>query len=183
MAITYPVPPDTRWAVLQLSTGEIISRNKPWPREDGAEIAGLDPDFVYLLHVDGTAPQYDSRYYTLNTTETPDADANTLVKSYTTNKRPVDEIKVAAENVEADQFNRHFAIERALKETAMMVGLIYQFTVDSQAIPQRYRAFAATYRNKVKDKILPNLDTLNAKLALIDAGEEPDLDADYTDAE
>ena len=60
MAITYPVPPDTRWATWSISEAIIKQHNKPWPRADGGEIQGQDPDIVPLLEVDVPAPAYDA---------------------------------------------------------------------------------------------------------------------------
>ena len=58
--ITYPVDvANTRWAVVRISTGEILKHNQKWPREDGAEIVGLDPDVALLLEVETAKPAYD----------------------------------------------------------------------------------------------------------------------------
>ena len=59
--ITYPVDVEnTRWATWSVSLAEIKQHNKPWPRHDGMEIVGQDPDIVPLLEVDVAAPDYDS---------------------------------------------------------------------------------------------------------------------------
>ena len=62
--ITYPVPPESRWATWSISEAIIKQHNKPWPRADGGEIVGQDPDIVPLLEVDVPAPvdgvDYDS---------------------------------------------------------------------------------------------------------------------------
>lgn len=57
--INYPVDPSSRWATWSISQAEIIKHNKPWPRADGGEIVGLDPDIVPLLEVDEAQPAYD----------------------------------------------------------------------------------------------------------------------------
>jgi hypothetical protein len=184
MSIQYPVDVEnTRWAVMQISTGQIISRNKTWPRADGSEIVGLDPDYVYLKQVRAAEPQYESRFYRLQATETPDAEANTLTTSFTTVKRAEEEQIAAAENEERAQFLKHFQFEKLQLETAVMVGLITHFAIDGQTIPARFRSRMAAYTNKVKNKVLPNLDRLNAIIADIKAGNEPDLDTGWTDPE
>ena len=57
--ITYPVDTATRWAIWSVAQADIIKHNKPWPRADGGEIVGLDPDLVPLLEVEGAQPAFD----------------------------------------------------------------------------------------------------------------------------
>ena len=175
--ITYPVDPDSRWAVLQLSTGEIVSRNKPWPRVDGTEIVGLDPDYVYLQHREDARPQFDSRIYVLIGIETVDAPANELRKTWATEKRPTEEQKVAAENVEAEQLGLHIKIEREVIETRLMVAALLTY-VDGVVMPAKVEAMADAYREKGV-KLWRNRDRLRSILADIDEGTEPDLDAGW----
>jgi len=164
---------------MQISSGEIVSRNQVWPRADGSAIVGLDPDFVYLLQERDAEPQYDSRLYALQATETPDADNNTLRTSFATVKRAEDEQLAAAENEERAQFLRHFQFEKLAAETAIAVGLLLHFSIDGQTIPTRFRGRIDQYKDKVKNKVLPNLDRLDAIIADIKAGNEPDLDAGW----
>lgn len=178
MAITYPVSPESRWAVLELSTGQIISRNKVWPRADGGPIVGLDPDFVYLLHVNDSQPDYDSRLYSLTGTETPDAEANELRLGWATEKRPTDEQIAAAENVEAQKNFTMFRLEREAIETRLMVTALIQHAVDGQLLPQKVRNMASAYVEKGV-RIHKNRDRLKAIVASINANEEPDLDAGW----
>jgi hypothetical protein len=64
MAISYPVPEDSRWATWSISLAEIKKHNAKWPRSDGMEIVDQNPDIVPLLEVDVTPPvdgvDYDS---------------------------------------------------------------------------------------------------------------------------
>ena len=56
--ITYPVDvANTKWAVIQLSSGQIVGRNKNWPVADGSEIQGDDGTRAYLLEVKTTRPE------------------------------------------------------------------------------------------------------------------------------
>lgn len=175
--ITYPVSPDSRWSVLQLSTGEIIARNLAWPRADGAAIVGGDPDHVWLMQVTATQPAYDSRLYSLQTTETVDADANEIRRTHKAMKRPVDERKVAAENVEVIEFAKHISIEREVIETRLMVAAILQY-LDGLQMPPKVQAMADDY--KAKGIVLwKNRDRLKAILAAIEADDDPDLDAGW----
>ena len=57
--ITYPVDPNSRWAAVRISTNEVVKHNQKWPRADGGEIVGLDPDIALLLEVDVPQPAYD----------------------------------------------------------------------------------------------------------------------------
>lgn len=178
MAIQYPVDViNTRWATLQLSTGEIVARNRPWPTGDGSEIPNLDPDYVMLLHLEDTRPNYDSRLYSLQGTETVDADANELRKTWETIKRPLEEIKVAAQNVEVQELQKHINLEREIIETRLMVAAILQF-LDGLQLPPRIQNFADNYKAKGV-KLWRNRDRLRAILADIENGLEPDLDAGW----
>lgn len=181
MAITYPVPPESRWAVLRLSTGEIVSRNKPWPRADGQPIEGLDPDYVYLRHVTAARPDYDSRYYVLQGTETVDAEANELRLSWETVKRPTEELVAVAENVEAQKLQNFVRLEREAIETRLIVAAILAYIVDAQQFPPKVQTMAQEYVAK-GTKIWKNRDRLKAIIADIQLGLEPDLDAGWEEA-
>lgn len=176
--ISYPVSPESRWAVLQISTGQIISRNKSWPRADGQPIEGLDPDFVYLLHVTAAQPDYDSRYYVLEGVETVDAAANELRLDWNAVKRPVEEQVAAAENVEAEKTFSLVRLEREAIETRLMLAALIQFAVDGQQLPPKARTMATEYVQKGL-RIWRNRDRLREILTGIQAGEEPDLDTGW----
>ena len=75
--INYPVSPESRWAMWSISQAEILKHNKPWPRRDGMEIVGLDPDMVPLLEVQSPQPAYDPATEKLERSTTVDVDANT----------------------------------------------------------------------------------------------------------
>ena len=177
--ISYPVNvQDSRWAVYQVSTSEIIGRNKRWPVADGGEIPGLDPDYVYLLQTEDARPDFDSRVYRIEGNETLDVPNNTLNRSWTTIKRDVEEIKTAAENAEAQELNRHISLEREAMETRLMVGAILSY-IEGLALPPKAQAAADNYKAKAV-KLWANRDRLNAILAEIDADGEPDMDAGWT---
>ena len=69
MAINYPVDPDSRWSIWSISEQAIKRHNKPWPRLDGAEVVGLDPDLVPLLEVNEPQPVYDPATHYLTRSE------------------------------------------------------------------------------------------------------------------
>ena len=90
MAIQYPVDVvNSRWAVLQVSTGQIVARDRTWPRLDGEAIQGQDPDFIYLLQTATAIPDYDSRLFILQSDELVDAAANTISRTWSTEPRSV----------------------------------------------------------------------------------------------
>ena len=60
MAISYPVPEDSRWATWSISEALIKKHNAKWPRADGGPIVDQNPDIVPLLEVDVAAPEYDA---------------------------------------------------------------------------------------------------------------------------
>ena len=178
--ITYPVSTESRWSVLQISTGEVISRNKPWPRADGQAIEGLDPDYVYLLQIRDTPPDYDSRLLTLESAETVDAPANEIRTTWTTPARPVADIKVNAANVETFENSRHY--EQRERDKLMILGLGVLFRqVANQALTAREialkdRVIAAAL------KLWKNDARLREIITAIDAGQTPDLDAGWDPA-
>ena len=177
--ITYPVDVEnTKWAILRVSTGEIVGRNRQWPVADGSEIPGLDPDYVYLLHINNAQPDYDSRLYTLSGSEVVDADANEIRKSWVTEKRSTEEQISSAENEEASRLANFLKVEREVIETRLMVGAILSYVVDNQQFPPKVRAMAQSYITKSL-KVWKNRDRLDSILKDIEAGREPDLDSGW----
>lgn len=175
--IAYPVSPESRWAVLQLSTGEIVARNKPWPVADGSAIPGLDPDYVYLLQLTDAQPDYDPRLFTLEKTETVDATANEIRVSWNTLARPVDDIKVNAQNVEAYENQRHFSPLERDKLIILGLGVLFR-----QVANQQLTAKEIALKDRVigmATRIWKNDARLRAIITAIDSGETPDLDAGW----
>ena len=179
--ITYPVDVlNTRWAVLQLSTGEIIARNKVWPVADGSEIAGLDPDFVYLLHITATKPDYDSRMYRLEGTETVDAAANEIRVAWQTVKRDVEELNAAALNEEGLRLAGLVDLQREAVLNRLMVGALLSAVIDNNTPPPKVATLAQAYIAKTV-KIWQNRDRVDEILTQIGGGIEPDLDAGWAE--
>ena len=76
--ITYPVDTEnTRWSIWSIADQEIKTHNKPWPRGDGQEIVGLNPDLVPLLEVNEDRPVFDSAIQKLEVFATVNVNANT----------------------------------------------------------------------------------------------------------
>jgi hypothetical protein len=179
--ITYPVSTESRWAVLQLSTGEIVGRNRQWPVADGSPIQGLDPDYVYLLQLTDAQPDYDPRLFTLEKQETVDASANELRTAWATIARPLDDIKVNAQNVEAFENQRHYSdLER---DKLMILGLGVLFR---QVANQQLTAKEVALKDRVitiATRIWKNDARLRAIITAIDGGQTPDLDAGWEPAQ
>ena len=179
MSIVYPVDvAGSRWSVLDSETGDIVGRNKVWPVADGSEIPGLDPRYVYLLQSRDTEPSFDSRLWFIQSSELVDEAGNSIHVSHETIKRSVDEQKSAAENEEASRLTGIVVVERELLETRLMVGAILAYIVDNQQFPPKVRALAEEYVVKAT-RVWNNRDRLDAILAEIDGGTEPDLDVGW----
>lgn len=175
--ITYPVDPLSRWSVYQISTDEIVARNKAWPRADGGPIEGSDPDFVYLLQSSTAQPEYDPRLFTLEKIETADITANTTSVTWTTVPRPVAEVKINAANVEAVENARHY--ESRERDKLMILGL---GMLSRQLANQALTAREIALKDKIiaaATKIWKNDARLRAIITAIDAGQTPDLDAGW----
>lgn len=56
-----------RFVIWRVSTQQYTNINASWPRVDGGQLVGANPDFEYYKKVDRTAPDVDHRY-TLTTT-------------------------------------------------------------------------------------------------------------------
>lgn len=179
--ITYPVDVDnTQWAVYQVSTSSIIDRRRIWPNGDGSEISGLDPDYIYLRHVDDAKPQYDSRLYTLVGTESIDIDANIIQQSWDALARPNEERFIAAENEEMAQIGKHINISRELVETRLMLGALLFYVIDAQQFPPKALAMSEAYKAKAL-KFWSNRDRLAEILTDISNGNDPDFDTGWAD--
>ena len=108
MAISYPVDPTSRWAMYRLSTGEIIKHRVRWPRRDGSEIVGLDPDIVPLLEVQEEQPPFDSATETVEkAAPLVDVDANTHTHGWIVRALTAEELQARADqqqhNTNAEQ--------------------------------------------------------------------------------
>ena len=82
--ITYPVPTDSRWSTWSISEAEIKRHNKPWPRADGGEIVGQDPDIVPLLEVQADPPAYDNQTQKLVAKQVVDVPNNEHIHGWDT---------------------------------------------------------------------------------------------------
>lgn len=181
--ISYPVDvANTRWSVLQVSTGQIIARNRPWPVADGGEIPGMDPDYIYLLQITGTPPDYDSRTHVLEGDEVVDAEANELRLTWLASPRPAEEIKQALENIETEKLEKLVGqLAREVVETRLVLGAIINYALKAQTYPPKVATMVDDYLAKAI-KVWTNRDVLKAKLADLSAGKTVDPDSGWVES-
>lgn len=103
MAITYPVDVEnTKWAFYRLSTDTILKHNVSWPRADGEEILGLDPDIIPLMEIVEAIPAYDpSTHKIQEAPPTIDVNANTHTHGWTVVPYTQEELDNEAEKNQA----------------------------------------------------------------------------------
>ena len=103
--INYPVDPQSRWAIWSISEAKILKHNKPYPRADGGEIVGLDPDIVPLLEVNEDQPVYDpATHYLTRSEPVVDVNANTHTHGWTIVPRSQEDLDAEAERALAISF-------------------------------------------------------------------------------
>ena len=97
--INYPVDvASTRWTVFEISTSSIMAHGRKWPRADGGEVLGQDPDIAMLLEVEGTQPVFDPAIERLvPLSPVIDVAANTRTREWTVEPIPQQDLDNAAE--------------------------------------------------------------------------------------
>jgi hypothetical protein len=174
--INYPVDvQNTRWTIIQISTGQIIDRNRVWPVANGSPIQNADADYVYLLQGESSRPEYDARLFTMQGVETVDVSANQINKSWIAEKRSMAEQVQAAENVEAERAQYIVSLEREVIETRLVLGAMLTSHVDNQALPPKAQALTDQYKDEAI-QLWQNRDRLDQIKEDIAADIEPDLD-------
>jgi hypothetical protein len=174
--------------LVRLSTGEILKHlDLSLVTTDTTQpIAGLDPDLKYYVKVQPySPPEYDERYYTLNQintiTDTAPAGFHAsfgqYVTTFTTSKRTAAEIKEAIDNAERQALTQLCNTEKQLKLTLQFIG-----SLDRKVAEQSLTTRESTALNELAAlhvKVSQNADIAAQKKALVDIGQEPDLDADW----
>ena len=177
MAITFPVPEDSRWTIYDKSINSIIARNQKWPRADGMEIEGLANNIAYLQESTDAKPSIDSRLYRLEQNETLDVPNNTATKTWTSVARSVEERVVSAENKEVEELGKHIDLNRTIIETQLVVTAILNH-IGGLQLPPKVTKFVDQYE-ATGIKIWRNRDRLKSILKEINDGLDPDLDAGW----
>lgn len=169
-----------RAVLVRISTGEIINNN--------AYIDASEPrtglvDLKYYVYYEPTAvPDYDPRYFILNTVKTmqegvphPDfPDYDQYLISYTTTKRDIEEIKIQVENAENEANNHVVPLEKQIKVLFKGVNVLFRNLEGSTLTKKEKRTKKRV--NKIAQSLLKNEAKKEAKIADIEAGLEPDLD-------
>jgi hypothetical protein len=175
--ISYPVQSTARFTVYRVSTSEVIDRNRAWPRSDGSQIIGQDPDYVWLEQKENIIPDYDPRYYAAVKTETPDIANEVWQTVWSTQKRPIEDIVVAVENAERNEMERHITTEQRDKLVLLALTVLFR-QVGNQALTAKEIALKDMVIQK-GTTLWKNDAALRAKVAAINAGHEPDIDAGW----
>lgn len=97
--ITYPVDvANTFWSAYSISQAAIVKHRQRWPRADGGEIVGQNPDIVPLLEVEGAQPAYDPATQNLQrSAPVVDVNANTHTHGWEVVAKSQAELDDAAE--------------------------------------------------------------------------------------
>lgn len=172
--------------LIRISTGEILNRTL-YPRDDMAAVEGLDPDLEWMvIRTPFPVPNYDPRYFNMVTTEErgpdPDAEFTHLHPwnvTYSTTKRPVEQIKLSARNKERLELSRHLSDADALKFTLMVVTALAREQKGLALTPREQAALDQLTVLAVK--VQANDDRGTEIVAQIELGQEPDLDAGWAE--
>lgn len=172
--LRFPLPDDRKqYVVRKISTNEILFRNRHYPTStDDSVIVGLDADIEYLAMDADAIPDYDSRIFTLVTSETKVG--NLWKITHDPQKKETDQIKAAVVNAEAAQIQVQLVGENQTKLILLGLNVLFssldglKLTDEQQSVKDRIaKASSALWQNDAK------VAELNAA---IDAGETPDLD-------
>lgn len=168
------------YVLRRISTSEILNRFVVYPNAvDDAPIIGLDPDLEYLAIDRDVTPDYDSRIYSLETNEAKDG--NLWRITYATPKKAAEQIKLAVQNHEATELQKHLsAIERD-KLIVLALGVLFA-TQDGVALTTRQQAIKDRVL-RAAAKILQNDNRVAQKFAQVDADQVPDIDAGWAQPE
>lgn len=167
--------------LIRKSTGEII-KHADYPRVDMALVEGLDPDLEWLVKKElFVAPDYDSRIFILNQNESittePHPDyphLNQYQISYSTEKRPDEDIVVSVENAERQANETIFPYQKQLKTLLLGLGVVFrraegmQLTSKEQGIADKVTEMAV--------RVWKNDQALKDKIQEITDGTEPNID-------
>jgi hypothetical protein len=164
---------------MEVSTGQIVARNKPWPRPDYMAIEGLDPDFVYLEQITDTRPDYDSRMFTLQSAEVVDAEAQEIRTTWETVARPLEDVEVNVANVEVDKLEV-LANDQGFKKMMILAVATLFRRVENQVLTNPEIALKKTVL--ARGKAVWQNDFRRAQIInQLRAGAKPDIDAGWTE--
>lgn len=176
--LTYPVNLSSRWTIIQASTNIIIARNRSWPRTDGMEIQGADPDFIYLEQVTTERPECDERLFDLVQTEPViDTAGNTITTGWTVSEKPKDDVRANLLNTETLANSELVSQQELTKLTVLGLGIIARKMIGMELTePERELHKRIT---EVSGLMWDNDATLTNKLKDLDEDKPIDPDAGW----
>lgn len=137
-----------RFVIWRVSTAQFTNMNATWPRTDGGEIVGANPDFQYFKKTTGTPPDADHRF-TMTTeygkvpiTPTPAAGLpqGTYEAQYTLTKLPVADLKAQVDTEFQKQVREQFPAVEDPSRLLLAAGALARkqdgatLTADQEAI-------------------------------------------------
>ena len=182
-----PASPTVSYVIYKLSTGEVLNSDANYPRQDGMEISGGDPDLVHLRKTEPfPAPDYDSRNRSLVVTQ-PDPPATPPTAeqlsdgewpvTYSTQVRAKEQRALSVDNREQQEALRHFGNDRAQIDLIKAVGYLIRVVVEGQTLVPKREKFLKAFRRRALSKISANEDLARQlKDAVFGSDDEPDYD-------
>lgn len=175
--ITYPRNTASRYVLFKSSTQEVLNPNTSYPRSDGMEIDGLDPDLVYLEIKEGARPDASGMFYQIEVSKVADVENGDWNVEYSAVQRPEEEITVALENAESSANETLLPYNQQLKMLLLGIGVCLR-QLDNAALTNKEQAI----KNRIVQKAVKmwrNDEALKAKLQQLAGGNIPDPDAGW----
>lgn len=169
----------TLYVLRNTTTGDILNRGVVYPNlDETAPVEGLDPNLEYLPIDDVPPPDVDTRVWSLQKKE--EAADGVWRVSFEPEKRPDDELKIAAFNQKQNEVNKILDSRTLNEDNARFQGILLR-QIDNLVITTQERAMLE--KASANYAILEELGVKQAKVeADIEAGKEPDLDSIKPDA-
>lgn len=178
MSRSYPVDVSHTFSVWDVSLGQIVRRGQKWPRADGGEVIGQDPNEVWLDEILPVRIDADPRLYIMEEQPTVDLAALTHTIERVAIARPVEEQVIAVQQEEARRLGDVVEIERLLLDVTLVVGALAEVVLEAQTLPDKVRADVEMFKKKTTT-IWENRAVSEAKQAAALEGQIPVLDSGW----
>ena len=171
-------PEIDRFVIWRPSTSQYTNMNATWPRTDGGQIVGANPDFEYYKKVESSQPDVDHRYRVTSEygktaiTPTPAVGLpqGTYSAQHSVTKRDIAELKAQVET----EFERQFSLSVSLPSISS------QLTATMDAVVRKQNGATLTPKQQAKrdaavaigDKVAKLEARRDALLAAIDADQD-----------
>jgi len=184
---TTNVDPDTdRFAIVRISTGQIININAAWPVLDGGPIVGGNPDLAYYVRREASNPDVDHRY-TIQTEwqlqayapEPPEGHpAGQYLQVKTPMKLPAEELKRQVESYFQDLISQLFP---AGNDTAKIIEVASALSRKSRGsvLTSGQTALLAEFE-ALGDTVEQNRARMDELFAAIDGDADYDIEEGWT---